>query len=201
MSVVKTGSLFRVPGSGFDQFRFVFPVLAIAFLLTGCASKGGVATPRPFPGASLPPGSGNPAPPAPVPAAPPEAVASSPVETPALVATALTLKGTPYRNGGTDPSGFDCSGFVQWVFAQHGTSVPREVRDQYKAGKKIDDDEVKPGDLVFFETVTKGASHVGIAIGNGEFIHAPSSKGVVRVERYTGSYWAQRYVGARRVSS
>jgi cell wall-associated NlpC family hydrolase len=108
--------------------------------------------------------------------------------------------GTPYRYSGSDPSGFDCSGFVQWVFARHGTAVPREVRDQYRVGKKIDDDEVKPGDLVFFETVAKGASHVGIAIGNGEFIHAPSSKGVVRVERLTSSYWAQRYVGARRIS-
>ena len=119
---------------------------------------------------------------------------------PALVTTALTLKGTPYRNGGTDPSGFDCSGFVQWVFAQHGTGVPREVRDQYRVGEEVDEDEVQPGDLVFFETVSKGASHVGIAIGNGEFVHAPSSRGVVRVERYTSGYWAQRWVGARRVS-
>jgi cell wall-associated NlpC family hydrolase len=117
-----------------------------------------------------------------------------------LVATALTLRGTPYRNGGSDPSGFDCSGFVQWVFAQHGTGVPREVRDQYRVGDEVDEGEVRPGDLVFFETVAKGASHVGIAIGNGEFVHAPSSRGVVRVERYTSGYWAQRWVGARRVS-
>jgi cell wall-associated NlpC family hydrolase len=59
---------------------------------------------------------------------------------------------------------------------------------------------VKPGDLVFFETVSKGASHVGIALGGGEFIHAPSSRGVVRIERYTADYWARRWVGARRVS-
>ena len=116
-----------------------------------------------------------------------------------LIATALTLRGTPYLNGGTDPSGFDCSGFVQWVFAQHGTGLPREVRDQYRVGRKIDEDEVKPGDLVFFETVAKGASHVGIAIGNGEFVHAPSSQGVVRVEKFTASYWAKRWVGARRI--
>src|SRR5688572_845404 len=110
-------------------------------LVTGCASKGGVATPRPFPGAPVPPGATAPAP--------------QPVPVPALIATALALKGTPYRYSGTDPaSGFDCSGFVQWVFARHGTAVPREVRDQYRVGKKIDEDEVKPGDLVFFETVT-----------------------------------------------
>ena len=171
--------------------------LLVAALVTGCASRGGVATPRPFPGAPVPPGATAPVPPV---VAGPATPTPQPVPVSALVATALALKGTPYRYSGSDPSGFDCSGFVQWVFAQHGRAVPREVRDQYRVGKKIDDDEVKPGDLVFFETVTKGASHVGIAIGNGEFIHAPSSKGVVRVERYTSTYWAQRFVGARRVS-
>ena len=167
----------------------------VAALVTGCASKGGVATPRPFPGAPLPPVAAKPE-------SPTSSVEPAPtlLTLPALVATALTLKGTPYRNGGTDPSGFDCSGFVQWVFAQHGTGVPREVRDQYRVGEEVDEDEVQPGDLVFFETVSKGASHVGIAIGNGEFVHAPSSRGVVRVERYTSGYWAQRWVGARRIS-
>jgi cell wall-associated NlpC family hydrolase len=112
----------------------------------------------------------------------------------------LALRGAPYLNGGSEPSrGFDCSGFVQWVFAQHGTPLPREVREQYQAGKRIDRNEVQPGDLVFFETVSRGPSHVGIALGGGEFVHAPSSRGVVRVERYTGSYWAPRWVGARRV--
>jgi cell wall-associated NlpC family hydrolase len=172
----------------------VFTVLVLGFLATGCASKGGVATPRPFPGGPVPPGATAPIPP--VVAGP---SAPTPVEVSGIIATALALKGTPYRYSGSDPSGFDCSGFVQWVFAVHGTTVPREVRDQYRVGEKIDDDEVEPGDLVFFETVSKGASHVGIAIGNGEFIHAPSSTGVVRVERLTSSYWAQRYVGARRI--
>jgi cell wall-associated NlpC family hydrolase len=105
----------------------------------------------------------------------------------------------PYRNGGTDPTGFDCSGFVQWVFAQQGRALPREVRDQYQLGRKVDRDEVRPGDLVFFETVSHGASHVGIALGSDEFVHAPSSRGVVRVENYGIDYWKKRYVGARRV--
>jgi cell wall-associated NlpC family hydrolase len=87
---------------------------------------------------------------------------------------------------------FDCSGFVQWVFAQHGTALPREVRDQYDAGSTIKVKEVRAGDLVFFTTVSRGASHVGIALGDGEFVHAPSSRGVVRVERYTSGYWAGR---------
>jgi cell wall-associated NlpC family hydrolase len=118
-----------------------------------------------------------------------------------LVVTALAFRGTPYRNGGSDPAGFDCSGFVQWVFARHGARLPREVREQFLVGERIESDEVQAGDLVFFETVSRGASHVGIAIGGGEFVHAPSSRGVVRVERYTSSYWAPRWVGARRISS
>jgi cell wall-associated NlpC family hydrolase len=175
-------------------------VVLLAAVATGCASSGAIPTPRPFPGAALPPSAGEPAP-APLP--PPVSVTNElPAEvTPALVSTALTFRGTPYRNGGSDPAGFDCSGFVQWVFAQHGARLPREVRDQFKAGDEIDSDDVQPGDLVFFETVAKGASHVGIAIGGGEFVHAPSSRGVVRVERYTGGYWAQRWVGARRISA
>ena len=103
-------------------------------------------------------------------------------------------------NGGSDPSrGFDCSGFVQWVFAQHGTALPREVRDQYGEGKRIGRKDVEAGDLVFFETVSRGPSHVGIALGTGEFVHAPSSRGVVRIEPYTSGYWASRWVGARRI--
>jgi cell wall-associated NlpC family hydrolase len=118
---------------------------------------------------------------------------------PSLIATALEFRGVPYKNGGSDPSGFDCSGFVQYVFAQFGTRLPREVRDQYRAGRSIDLNDVEPGDLLFFETVSRGASHVGMAVGAGEFVHAPSERGLVRVERYDASYWARRFVGARRV--
>ena len=176
----------------------VIVLLAIAAGASGCAAREGV--PRPFPGAPTPPGAGRPAPGSEgAPPAPPGSAAAPAAARPALVATALTFQGTPYRNGGSDPSGFDCSGFVQWVFALHGKALPREVRDQYRAGEGIDADDVRPGDLVFFETVSRGASHVGIALGNGEFVHAPSSRGVVRIERYDGRYWSQRWVGARRV--
>jgi cell wall-associated NlpC family hydrolase len=119
---------------------------------------------------------------------------------PDVVRAALELRGIPYRNGGSDPSGFDCSGFVQWVFNAIGMKLPREVRDQFGVGEKVDRDEVQPGDLVFFETVAKGASHVGLAIGNDQFVHAPSSTGVVRVEKLTIAYWASRFVGAKRVA-
>ena len=101
--------------------------------------------------------------------------------------------------GGTDPSGFDCSGFVRFVFAQVGHQLPREVQAQFKTGRPIPRDQIQAGDLVFFETVSNGASHVGIALGGDEFVHAPSSRGVVRVERYSSSYWDKRWVGARRV--
>ena len=102
---------------------------------------------------------------------------------PAIISTALSFRGSPYRNGGSDPSGFDCSGFVQYVYAMFGRRLPREVRDQYRLGEKVDRKDVKPGDLVFFETVSRGASHVGLVVGGDEFVHAPSSRGVVRVER------------------
>jgi cell wall-associated NlpC family hydrolase len=111
----------------------------------------------------------------------------------------MDFLGVPYRNGGSDPSGFDCSGLVQWVFARHGTMLPRETKDQYRVGRGVDLRDVQPGDLIFFETVSRGASHVGIVIGEGRFIHAPNSSGVVRVEPYTANYWIRRYVGARRV--
>jgi cell wall-associated NlpC family hydrolase len=111
----------------------------------------------------------------------------------------MDFLGVPYRNGGSDPSGFDCSGLVQWVFARHGTMLPREVKDQYRVGRSVDLRDLSPGDLIFFETVSRGASHVGMVIGEGRFIHAPSSNGVVRVEPYTANYWIRRFVGARRV--
>ena len=194
-----------VPGAG-----LVYMVL-ILVLTSACAARrtAGMPVPRPFPGAALPPtaagpGTSNPAPRAPN--ANPEP--GTPNANPApgtwnaeLLATALSFQGIPYRNGGSDPSGFDCSGFVQWVFSRHGLALPREVRDQWKAGEGIDRDEVEPGDLVFFETVSRGASHVGIALGGDQFVHAPSSKGVVRIERYSAAYWASRWVGARRVAA
>jgi cell wall-associated NlpC family hydrolase len=166
--------------------RLVVGVLA-SLIAAGCASGGGVPRPQPFPGANTP--------------APPEARTTESIPQTDLIATAMALRGTPYRNGGTEPSrGFDCSGFVQWVFAQHGTILPRETREQYDEGHKVHRDKVQAGDLVFFETVSRGASHVGIALGAGQFVHAPSSRGVVRVENYTSGYWASRWVGARRVS-
>jgi len=163
-------------------------VLVMAAMTAACASSGKVR-PQPFPSPI------SPAQPA-VPASP---ALPAPPESPSLIDTALSYRGTPYRNGGSDPNGFDCSGFTQWVFAQVGFALPREVEEQFKVGKKIRQDDLKPGDLVFFHTVSRGASHVGILVDGDQFVHAPSSKGVVRVESLSSSYWSPRFVGARRV--
>jgi cell wall-associated NlpC family hydrolase len=196
-------STFQVPGS-----RFVvtvlgsFVVLGSMVLGSACASHGtaGVSRPRPFPGSTRPPVEGSAPAPAGTAAAPgPADAATGAAAAVPLLSTALALRGIAYRNGGSDMSGFDCSGFVQYVFAQHGLVLPREVRDQYRIGEAIDRDDVRPGDLVFFETVSRGASHVGIALGDNAFVHAPSSRGVVRVERYTSAYWNRRWIGARRL--
>ena len=122
------------------------------------------------------------------------------IDTYALTGMALSLRGTRYRNGGSDPGGFDCSGFTQYVFGQHGVSLPRDVKDQFDKGKAVKPADIAAGDLIFFSTVAPGASHVGIALGGDEFVHAPSSTGVVRVERLASMYWSQRFVGARRIS-
>jgi cell wall-associated NlpC family hydrolase len=114
----------------------------------------------------------------------------------------LGFRGVPYRLGGADPGGFDCSGLVQYVFAQYGIPVPRVVEQQYQVGDTVRSSEIKPGDLIFFNTTRngRGASHVGIALGPDSFVHAPTSSGVVRIETLGSAYWGARYVGARRIS-
>jgi peptidoglycan endopeptidase LytE len=176
-------------------------VIALTVLTSACASTG--ATPRPFPTPHARPSpadtSTTPEPVAtaghtPVPAAPSRYAAAY-----AITGTALSLRGAPYRNGGSDPSGFDCSGFVQYVFNQNGVRVPRTVTEQFRAGRDVDPPALEAGDLVFFTTVTSGASHVGISIGGDEFVHAPSGAGEVRVERLSAPYWSTRFVGVKRV--
>lgn len=117
----------------------------------------------------------------------------------AVATTALALQGVPYRLGGTDPSGFDCSGLVQYVFRKHGRTLSRVVKQQYDEGRSVGEDDVRPGDLVFFITSGRQVSHVGIAIGGDRFVHAPNSRGVVRVESLGSEYWSRHYAGARRL--
>jgi cell wall-associated NlpC family hydrolase len=115
-----------------------------------------------------------------------------------IAATALSFLGAPYESGGTGPDGFDCSGFVQYVYSSAGVALPRSVREQLDVGVPVERD-VRAGDLVFFAIDGRGVSHVGIATSAGAFVHAPSSRGVVREERLDAPYWATRLVAVRRV--
>ena len=121
----------------------------------------------------------------------------------ALVVGALGFLGVPYRRGGSSAeTGFDCSGFVRAIYQQTaGLLLPRQASEQAAATEKIDKTELQPGDLVFFNTMRRAFSHVGIYVGNGKFIHAPRPGGEVRVEDMGGSYWARRFDGARRVQA
>jgi cell wall-associated NlpC family hydrolase len=114
-----------------------------------------------------------------------------------LTKSALRFLGTPYVFGGTSTSGFDCSGYVQHVFAMLGISLPRTADAQFYAGHATKGG-LRPGDLVFFQTYEPGPSHVGIYLGNGQFAHASSSHGVM-VSHLSDSYWAARYLGAKRL--
>jgi hypothetical protein len=117
---------------------------------------------------------------------------------------ALSLVGTPYRYGGNDPErGLDCSGFVKHVYQETaGVRLPRNARDMSARGEQIDKTDLKPGDLVFFNTRKQPFSHVGIYKGDGEFIHASSRREKsVTVSRIDSSYWATRFDGARRLLS
>lgn len=115
-----------------------------------------------------------------------------------LVATAKKYIGVPYKMGGTTPKAFDCSGYLQYVFAQHSMKLPRTADLQYKLGKSMPAGKLEAGDLVFFTTYEKGASHCGIYLGNGQFIHASSSKGV-RIDKLSDSYWKKAYYGGKHI--
>lgn len=160
--------------------------VALAALTSACASTGSV--PRPFP-----------TPPASTTSPAPESNRTR-ADPSALVGTALQLRGVPYRNGGATPDGFDCSGFTQYVFGRHGVALPRNVQEQFNYGRAVGSDEIRQGDLLFFAIEGPGASHVGIALGGDSFVHAPSTSGVVRVERFAVRYWSERFVGARRIN-
>ena len=167
-----------------DVRRYLWcPLLLV---LAGCAIRPG-ATPRPFPGANL------------APADLPVTAAGGRPASDAITSTALEYVGVPYRWGGTTPRGFDCSGFTYWVFSRHGLELPRVAADQYRVGAPVDRKAVGPGDLLFFETISEGPSHVALALDGDQFVHAPSRRGKVRVERLSSHYWASRYLGARRV--
>ncbi|MBH0164108.1 peptidoglycan-binding protein [Fictibacillus sp. 7GRE50] len=114
-----------------------------------------------------------------------------------VIANAAELMGTPYVWAGTTPSGFDCSGFIQYVFAKEDVALPRTVAQMWNATTAVSKPAV--GDLVFFETYATGASHLGIYLGNNQFVHSGSSTGVT-ISNLTYKYWQDRYLGAKRIN-
>lgn len=159
----------------------MFLVAFLALTTVGCATR-----PSPIPQRLPPPASG------------PGAAAQQPVsEVPFM---ALSLVGTPYAAGGGSPdTGFDCSGLVGYVYARAlQVSLPRTTFALARAGAPVTD--LKPGDLVFYNTLRRPFSHVGIYLGDARFVHAPTTGGAVRIENMRLDYWARRFDGARRVA-
>ena len=120
----------------------------------------------------------------------------------AVLRTAISLRGLPYQFGGDTPdAGFDCSGFVRYVFAQYQMNVPRTVAEQFRTGFSVDREHPTTGDLIFFSTTGPGATHVGIVLDPEEqtFVHAPGTGSVVRIDRFDAPYWRSRTLGVRRL--
>ena len=118
-----------------------------------------------------------------------------------LVVNAMGYLGVPYKRGGNSSAGFDCSGFVRAMYENTlGLVLPHNAKAQAAATEKIDRSDLQPGDLVFYNTLRKAFSHVGIYIGEGKFIHSPRSGGEVRIENMNDAYWVKRFNGARRVN-
>lgn len=115
-----------------------------------------------------------------------------------VVDRALSLQGTPYVFGGTSQRGFDCSGFTKYVFASAGVSLPRTSYAQFSSGSPVSKSDLRSGDLVFFSTYSSGASHVGIYVGGGRFVHASNPSSGVKVSSLSDSFYSSRYLGARR---
>jgi murein DD-endopeptidase len=172
------------------SLRAVAWVLVGGMAVSACASTGTVPRPSPFP----------------TPAAPPN-VYPAPLtkdvtsfSTASFIKAAQQLQGIRYQLGGESPkTGFDCSGYVRYVFGLFRIPLPRTVAEQYRAGKPANAKLIKAGDLLFFKTAGSSVSHVALAIGPEEFIHAPAESGAVRTEKLTSPYWRARFVGSRRI--
>jgi len=158
----------------------IFGIIMILLIaLAGCAGN------RPRPDFSVLPGeAGRP---------------STPVQN-EVIKTAHSLLGTPYKYGGTTPEGFDCSGFVNFVYRNAaGVALPRETHELVRAGRPVLVAELRPADLVYFKIEHQKPLHVGIYLGEGRFIHSPSTRGKVNIQSLAQDYWKDRYLGARRL--
>jgi cell wall-associated NlpC family hydrolase len=120
-----------------------------------------------------------------------------------VVVGALNMIGVRYRWGGNTPdSGLDCSGFVRYVFQDTlGMALPRRAEEMSRVGEKVRVSDLKPGDLVFFNTMRRTFSHVGIYIGDNKFVHSPSTGSTIRVDDMDDGYWEKRFTGARRIET
>jgi cell wall-associated NlpC family hydrolase len=161
--------------------RWPLPAVLLAVALGGCGRS-----PQPSLPAPLPP--------------PPEPVVPAGHDLLGLVAYAASLSGTPYRSGGTSPrTGFDCSGLVQHVYGRLGIALPRSTREMAGRLSAVAPERREPGDLIFFNTTGAAHSHVGIYLGDDEFVHAPSSGGSgVTISNLRQDYWRRRLDGVRR---
>jgi len=172
----------------------LFVVMLSAASIAGCAPAPGIARPSPFPTAAPFATEARTEPVRPALPTPPANSGGS------LVRTAFEFQGVPYRLGGETPAtGFDCSGFVRYVFGANRIEVPRTVIEQFAAGERVDAADIQPGDLLFFTTIAPGPSHVAILAAGHQFIHAPGSNGAVRTDSLDAPYWRDRFVGAKRI--
>ena len=113
---------------------------------------------------------------------------------------AINMVGKPYKYGGSNPAGFDCSGLVQFSFKQAGVKLPRSTEEQRRAARKVRASALQPGDLLFFDQEGKKHGHVGIYVGRGEFVHAPSSGKRVRRDAVDSPYWQKHLTEVRRIN-
>lgn len=157
--------------------------------VSGCASPGH-PRPSPFPAPATPPAI----------YPPPLSPAVHSFSTASFLAAARALAGVRYQLGGERPAtGFDCSGYIRYVYGLFRIPVPRTVAEQFQIGRRAAGKTIKAGDLLFFRMSGKGVSHVALALGPDEFIHAPTESGVVRTEKLSSRYWQARFIGARRI--
>jgi cell wall-associated NlpC family hydrolase len=170
------------------MFSRAFYLILVGAVISGCASRG--------PGLPDAPATVTPDTPPAAAVAPPDVLSSE------VALYALSQLGVPYVYGGASPTpGFDCSGLVRYVFQRtRKVDLPRTTFEMARVGQTVPAPALQPGDLVFFNTLRRDYSHVGIYLGEERFIHAPASGGVVRIESLRADYWVRRFNGARRVA-
>jgi len=167
---------------------------AVAMLLQACASAPSPVESPPLNDVALPPADSIQAAPLP----PPQTAAGTSLGS-EVVIRAIAMVGVPYRFGGSDPDGFDCSGLVQYVYEELGIEVPRTAAEQYRAAAPVKLENIEPGDLLFFRTHGKRISHVAIYAGSGRFVHAPQTGRLIELRSLDDDYYRPRLAGVGRL--